>query len=254
MCVRFCPVPSTQSTLLVAGSYRPMTFAADGLSDGFSLDANTGQITGSSTQPGTSVVKLTATNSSGSAVRELRIVVGDQIALTPPMGWNSWNCFAQDVSDDKVRAAADAMVSSGLINHGWTYINTDDCWEVHADMPAENRRDADGRIKTNQKFPDMKALVDYIHSKGLRAGIYSSPGPATCGGFTASYQFEDKDAQQYAQWGFDYLKYDWCTYDRIADGIRVRSAIEESDGIGRVLIDDERAGIGNGTRGIQGRL
>jgi alpha-galactosidase len=150
----------------------------------------------------------------------LRIVVGDQIALTPPMGWNSWNCFARAVSDAKVRAAADAMVKSGLIDHGWTYINVDDCWEVGASRPEEERRDADGQIKTNAKFPDMKAMADYIHSKGLRAGLYSSPGPATCGGFTASYQFEQKDAAQYAAWGFDYLKYDWCSYGKIADQIR----------------------------------
>ncbi len=199
---------------------RPMTFATDGLPDGFSLDANSGQITGSSTTPGTSVVKLTTTNSLGSASRELRIVVGDQIALTPPMGWNSWNCFAQAVSDEKVRAAADAMVKSGLIDHGWTYINVDDCWEVRASRPAEERRDTDGQIKTNAKFPDMRAMADYIHSKGLRAGLSSSPGPSTCGGFTASYQFEEKDAAQYAAWGFDYLKYDWCSYGKIADQIR----------------------------------
>jgi alpha-galactosidase len=199
---------------------RPMTFAAEGLPEGFSLDSSSGQITGSSTTPGTSVVKLTATNSLGSVQRDLRIVVGDQIALTPPMGWNSWNCFARAVSDAKVRAAADAMVKSGLIDHGWTYINVDDCWEVGASRPEEERRDADGQIKTNAKFPDMKAMADYIHSKGLRAGLYSSPGPATCGGFTASYQFEQKDAAQYAAWGFDYLKYDWCSYGKIADQIR----------------------------------
>jgi alpha-galactosidase len=199
---------------------RPMVFSADGLPEGFSLDAKTGQITGSSTQPGTSVVKFTATNASGSNQRDLRIVVGDQIALTPPMGWNSWNCFAQAVSDEKVRAAADAMVKSGLIDHGWTYINVDDCWEVRANRPADERRDMDGNIKTNAKFPDMKAMADYIHSKGLRAGLYSSPGPSTCGGFTASYKFEEKDAAQYAAWGFDYLKYDWCSYGGIASQIR----------------------------------
>ena len=205
---------------IAATGDRPMTFAAEGLPDGFSLDASSGQITGNSTTPGTSVVKLTATNSLGSAQRDLRIVVGDQIALTPPMGWNSWNCFARAVSDAKVRAAADAMVKSGLIDHGWTYINVDDCWEVAASRPEEQRRDADGRIKTNAKFPDMKAMADYIHSKGLRAGLYSSPGPSTCGGYTASYQFEEKDAAQYAAWGFDYLKYDWCSYGKIADQIR----------------------------------
>ena len=199
---------------------RPMSFAADGLPQGFSLDANSGQITGSSANAGTSVVKLTATNAAGSASRDLRIVVGDTIALTPPMGWNSWNCFAQAVSEDKVKAAADAMVSCGLIDHGWTYINEDDCWEVRAGRPAEERRDADGAIKTNAKFPDMKAMADYIHSKGLRAGLYSSPGPSTCGGFTASYQYEEKDAAQYAAWGFDYLKYDWCSYRTVADQIR----------------------------------
>jgi len=205
---------------IAATGDRPMTFAADGLPAGLSLDATTGQISGSVEKAGTYPVKLHATNSLGTAQRDLRIEVGDKIALTPPMGWNSWNCFASAVSDEKVRAAADAMVSSGLINHGWTYINIDDCWEVRAREPAENRRAPDGHILTNSKFPDMKALADYIHSKGLRAGLYSSPGPATCGRFTASYQFEEADAQQYARWGFDYLKYDWCSYGTIADQIK----------------------------------
>ena len=196
-----------------------MTFTADGLPNGVSLDSSTGQISGSVDKAGKYAVKLHAKNALAMTDQDLLIEVGDKIALTPPMGWNSWNCFAGAVSDEKVRAAADAMVSSGLINHGWTYINIDDCWEVRGKEPAENRRAPDGHILTNKKFPDMKALADYIHSKGLRAGLYSSPGPETCGGFTASYQFEEADAHQYAQWGFDYLKYDWCSYGEIAKQI-----------------------------------
>ncbi len=199
---------------------RPMTFSADNVPDGITLDNKTGQFSGSVAKPGEYVVKLHAVNSLGAAERDLKIEVGDRIALTPQMGWNSWNCFAQAVSDEKVRAAADAMVSSGLINHGWTYINIDDCWEIRANEPADKRRAPDGHILTNKKFPDMKALADYIHSKGMRAGLYSSPGPGTCGGFTASYQFEEADAKQYADWGYDYLKYDWCSYGGVADKIR----------------------------------
>jgi alpha-galactosidase len=154
-------------------------------------------------------VKLSAKNSKGKASRTLDIVVGDTIALTPPLGWNSWNCFAGAVDDAKIRTAADAMVSSGLIEHGWTYINIDDTWE--------GKRDANGMIQSNEKFPDMKALADYVHSKGLKIGIYSSPGPKTCAGFEASWKHELQDAQQYAAWGFDYLKYDWCSYSDVDD-------------------------------------
>ena len=124
------------------------------------------------------------------------------------MGWNSWNCFGCDVTEANVRAAADAMVASGLINHGWTYINIDDCWEAG--------RDADGNMLANEKFPDMKALTDYVHSKGLKIGLYSSPGPKTCAGHEGSYKHEELDARRYAEWGFDYLKYDWCSYGDIA--------------------------------------
>jgi alpha-galactosidase len=207
---------------IAATGDRPMTFSAENLPAGLSVDPATGQISGSVAQAGECVIKVKAANSLGSAERDFRLEVGDKIALTPPMGWNSWNCFASSVSDEKVRSAADAMVNSGLIEHGWTYINIDDCWEVRANEPAEKRRAADGHILTNSKFPDMKALADYVHSKGLRAGLYSSPGPSTCGGFTASYEHEEKDAEQYAGWGFDYLKYDWCSYGSIADKIKAQ--------------------------------
>lgn len=206
--------------MIPATGDRPMTFSADGLPPGLLLNAQTGLITGAVAKAGKYSVVLHATNTKGSTERELRIEVGDTIALTPPMGWNSWNCFARAVSDEKVRAAADAMVSSGLINHGWTYINIDDCWEVPSNQPADKRRNADGSIKTNSKFPDMKALADYVHGKGLRIGIYSSPGPSTCGGFTASYRFEEQDAKQYADWEFDYLKYDWCSYGSVAAEVK----------------------------------
>jgi alpha-galactosidase len=129
------------------------------------------------------------------------------VAATPPMGWNSWNHFAGSVNDAGVRAAADAIVSSGMKAAGYDYINIDDTWE--------GQRDAQGFIHSNSKFPDMKALADYVHSKGLKLGIYSSPGPKTCAGYPGSYGHEQQDAETYAKWGIDYLKYDMCSYDGI---------------------------------------
>jgi alpha-galactosidase len=193
---------------VAASGERPLSFSAEGLPDGLQLDPASGRITGMLKDKCSCTVTLSAKNSQGIAHSKLKIVCGDRIALTPPMGWNSWNCFACDVTDAKVRAAADAMVASGLINHGWTYINIDDCWEAG--------RDPEGNILSNQKFPDMKALTDYVHSKGLKIGLYSSPGRKTCAGYTASYEHEVQDARRYAEWGFDYLKYDWCSYGSIA--------------------------------------
>jgi len=123
------------------------------------------------------------------------------------MGWNSWNHFGREVSDSDVHAAADAMVSSGMREAGYVYVNIDDGWA--------GKRDEKGYIHPNDKFPDMKALGDYIHSKGLKFGIYSSPGPTTCGGFVGSYGHERQDAETYASWGVDYLKYDLCSYKSV---------------------------------------
>jgi hypothetical protein len=192
----------------VTGS-RPLTYKAKGLPQGLSLDSLKGIITGRTNTKGEYRVLVEVSNSKGTAKKEIRIVVGDKIALTPPMGWNSWNCWGLSVDDRKVRDAADQFVNSGLIDHGWTYINIDDGWE--APERAKN-----GEIVPNEKFPDMKGLTDYVHSKGLRFGIYSSPGPLTCGGYLGSYQHEMQDAKSYARWGIDYLKYDWCSYGRIA--------------------------------------
>ena len=127
------------------------------------------------------------------------------IAATPPMGWNSWNHFAGKIDDATVRAQADAMVSSGMRDAGYVYINIDDTWQ--------GNRDAQGVVHANSKFPDMKALADYVHAQGLKLGIYSSPGPKTCAGFEGSYGHEAQDAQTYAAWGIDYLKYDLCSFD-----------------------------------------
>ncbi len=125
-----------------------------------------------------------------------------KLAATPPMGWNSWNHFAEKVTDADVRGAADAMVASGMRDAGYVYVNVDDTWE--------GERDAEGNIHSNSRFPDMKALADYVHARGLKFGIYSSPGPKTCAGFEGSYGHEEQDARTYAAWGVDFLKYDLC--------------------------------------------
>lgn len=125
-------------------------------------------------------------------------------AATPPMGWNSWNFFHRDVTDGDVRNAADQLVASGMKDAGYVYVNIDDTWE--------GERDSNGALQSNSKFPDMKGLADYVHTRGLKLGIYSSPGPKTCAGFEGSLDHEVKDAELYASWGVDYLKYDLCSY------------------------------------------
>ena len=133
---------------------------------------------------------------------ELHKVGDNGLARTPPMGWNSWNKFAGRVDDAAVRGMADAMAANGMKEAGYQYINIDDTWEAG--------RDEHGNITTNKKFPDMKALAEYVHNKGLKIGIYSSPGPNTCAGYEGSFGHEEQDAKTYAAWGIDYLKYDWC--------------------------------------------
>jgi len=187
---------------------RPLTITAHNLPDGLSLDAATGNITGVVASPGEHNVTFTATNAAGSDTAPLRIVIGKTICLTPPLGWNSWNCFAGNIDNAKIRGAADAMAATGLIDHGWTYINMDEWWQ--------GGRDAAGNVVSSSKIPDMKALVDYVHGKGLKIGLYSSPGPYTCGAAVGTWQHEDQDAASYAAWGIDYLKYDLCSYECLA--------------------------------------
>jgi len=216
--------------LIPATGEQPLLYSAKNLPAGLSLDPRTGIITGSVEKEGAHELELTVSNKLGEAKRRLTIIAGTgKLAQTPPLGWNSWNVWGLSVSADKVKAAADAMVSSGLAAHGFQYINIDDGWEkgkgaagiplLHYLMPPrDSGRAPDGEILTNKKFPDMKELADYVHSKGLKLGIYSSPGPWTCGGYAASWQHEQQDAETYAKWGIDYLKYDWCSYATVVGG------------------------------------
>jgi alpha-galactosidase len=141
------------------------------------------------------------------------------VAQTPPMGWNSWNYFAGKVTEQDIKNAADQMVSTGMKDAGYVYVNIDDTWE--------GERDASGVLHTNSKFPDMKGLADYVHSKGLKLGIYSGPGSKTCAGYPASLDHEAQDAQLYADWGIDYLKYDLCSFRK--DVMIVKAPNDEAE-------------------------
>lgn len=149
----------------------------------------------------------------------LHTVPYNGLAATPPMGWNSWNHFHGEVSDAVIRSTTDLMVSNGMRDAGYLYVNIDDTWQ--------GKRDAKGVIHPNNKFPDMKALADYVHSKGLKIGIYSSPGPMTCGGYEGSFGHEMQDAKTYAEWGIDYLKYDWCSAFRIYKDSEMRAVYQK---------------------------
>lgn len=208
---------------VTAAGEKPMQFTAEGLPEGVSFDPSAGMLGGACAKAGRYQVKLTAKNAKGEARRDFVLAVGKDICLTPPMGWNSWYVYYSGVRASDMRDAADGMVSSGLIDHGWSYVNVDDFWET---KPGEKKdqtlmgpeRQPDGTIGVNSRFPDMKALADYIHAKGLKAGLYTSPGPLTCGGCTASWRYEEKDAKTFADWGYDFVKYDWCSYGAVAVG------------------------------------
>jgi alpha-galactosidase len=178
-------------------------FTYDGTFDGGKLTLTTHSRTGAIHSVGEKVTKEATEPPAALPLPALKDVPDNGLARTPPMGWNSWNKFAGRVDDAAVRGMADAMVSSGMRDAGYVYINIDDTWELG--------RDAHGNVTSNKKFPDMKALADYVHSKGLKIGIYSSPGPKTCAGYEASYGHVVQDAKTYAAWGIDYLKYDLCS-------------------------------------------
>ena len=215
-------------TIPTAGE-RPIYFSVEKLPKGLVVDSASGQITGSLKTRGEYTVVLCAKNSFGVNEKKFRIIVGEKIALTPVMGWNSWNCWADSVDEQKVLRSASAMVSSQLINHGWTYINIDDTWQG-------KRTGKDHALQGNDKFPDLAKLCNAIHKMGLKAGIYSTPWITSYGKYAGgtsddvdgfwnqaqvgktnrrlgAYSFARADARQWAEWGFDYLKYDWRPND-----------------------------------------
>ncbi len=199
---------------------RPLEFSADGLPDTLRLDPHTGIVTGTAPAAGRYPVTLRARNGHGHSARGFEIVAGDTLSLTPSMGYNHWYAHYDRITDAMMRQAADAMITSGMADVGYEYVNIDDCWmnaPKHRDpLRVGPLRDAAGNMIPNRHFPDMKGLTDYLHGLGLKAGLYTSPGPLTCGGFAGSWQHEEQDARQFAAWGFDFLKHDWCSYGEIA--------------------------------------
>ena len=227
-----------------ATGVRPMKFSAKGLPCGLKLDASKGIITGKVRRKGSYCVQITATNVLGNDTRELRIEIGDRIAMTPPMGWNSWNCWGDRVTADNILQAARALEETGLADYGWNYVNIDDGWQG-------KRGGRYNAIQPNAKFPDMNALSDSLHARGFKFGIYSGPWISTYAAHIGSscdnpdgtywwveegivdenykldvtkydkgelhsfgkYSFARTDARQWADWGVDYLKYDWFLND-----------------------------------------
>lgn len=185
---------------------KPIKITADNLPEGLNLTEE-GVLSGSINHPAEITFTATAENAKGRAQQQFTLKVGSKIALTPPMGWNSWNCWALSVSQEKVMSSAQALIDKGLADYGYCYMNIDDGWEAP-------ERNPDGTIAVNEKFPSMKALGDWLHERGLKFGIYSSPGDYTCGGYLGSIDHEQQDAESYNSWGIDYLKYDWCGYGR----------------------------------------
>lgn len=223
---------------------RPIQYIVEGLPAGLTLAKETGIISGSVKARGDYAVVLKAKNKYGAASQKLTIRIGDTIALTPPMGWNGWNAWEQRLDREKVLASANAMVSKGLRDHGWSYVNIDDSWQGVRSGP-------DTALQPNAKFPDIKGMVDQIHGMGLKAGLYSTPYISSYGGYPGAssdmvlggenremimknnqsfhkigkYQFEKNDARQMAAWGFDFLKYDWridvASTERMATALKL---------------------------------
>lgn len=204
---------------------RPIKWHAENLPEGLKLDKKTGIIKGEVAEKGTYKVVLKAENALGSDTRELLIKIGDELLLTPPMGWNSWNTFGRHLTEELVLQTADAMVENGMRDLGYAYINIDDFWQLP-------ERGADGHIQVDKtKFPrGIRYVADYLHERGFKLGIYSDAADKTCGGVCGSYGYEETDARDFASWGVDLLKYDYCN----APAGRVE-AMERYEKMGKAL-------------------
>jgi len=199
---------------------RPMRFGVKGLPAGLKVDEASGIVRGLAPgKAGEYQLTLRAENRAGRDQRALKIVVGQTLALTPPMGWNHWYTHYDRITQSEMEKSARQLVDTGMADFGYQYVSIDDCWMVKPGSTNPElsgpARDAQGNILTNKRFPNMQGLVELIHSLGLRAGTYTSPGRLTCAGFEGAYQHEEQDARQFAAWGFDLLKYDWCSYRKI---------------------------------------
>ena len=248
---------------IAATGQRPMRFTAENLPRGLRLDENSGRISGVVARPGTYRVLLRAENALGRAEREFGIVVGERIALTPPMGSNTWNCWGPHINEQIIRRNAEAFIKYGLADHGWTYINIDDGW-------AGNRGGEYNALEGNEKFPDMQTLADYVHGLGLKIGVYSTPFQMTYEGTTGGssddptgkrdpafqrgsgrsvgkYVFANEDALQWAKWGIDYLKYDWW----IADPERAQQMSDALRACGRDIVYSVCNGAGFRWTGVE---
>lgn len=224
---------------VVATGEAPIQYSVSNLPKGLSIDSKTGIITGVLSTKASYTVTMKASNKFGKAEKALLIKIGDTISLTPPIGWNGWNSWAREIDKEKVVASAKAMVSMGLSSHGWTYINIDDAWQGQ-------RGGKYNALQANEKFPDFKKMIDEIHGMGLKLGVYSTPWISSYAGYpggssnfengaypdsirankrayryTGKYRFEKEDARQMAEWGVDYLKYDWRIDVKAAEAMSV---------------------------------
>ncbi|WP_139957019.1 putative Ig domain-containing protein [Flavicella sediminum] len=234
---------------------RPMKFSVEQLPKGLSINEATGVISGQimDRKLGDHKVVLVAENAKGISKKEFNIIVGNTICLTPPLGWNSWNCWGALVTQKNVIASAEAMVEKGLINYGWTYVNIDDAWQSHRGGKHH------AILSDAVKFPNMEEMCTQIHDMGLKVGIYSSPWVTTYAGYiggssdnekglwdqsmndkgnkkqkgkrrftrVAKFTFDTNDANQWAEWGIDYLKYDWNPNEP-ASTLRMAKALRAS--------------------------
>lgn len=216
---------------------RPLEFEAAGLPPSLKLDKEHGIISGRTPgENGDYQITFSAKNNSGNDEKKFTLVIGELLALTPTMGWNHWYTHYHFITAELIKTAADAMVASGMADVGYQYVSIDDCWmrispeQVEGTLDPNRKtrsegldqvakvgrvRDEHGQVLTARDFPDMKELTDHIHAHGLKAGIYTSPGETTCQRFEGTYGHEIMDARTYAEWGFDLLKYDWCSYGKI---------------------------------------